>query len=266
MTTVAVTGSESGMGAAIVERLELAGYRVIGIDLPGKGAEVAGDLSTPAGRRQIVQDVLDACGGTLNGLVCNAGVDIPNPGLVLQINYLGVVEVLEGLNGALASAGRSAAVINVSNSIAITPNVPQEPVSALVEGRLDDALAGLAETPRFAYQVSKLAVARWIRGHAASEMWAGRGITMNGLCPGPVMTPLLEKDLADPHKRDAILGLPRPLGEFTPPERIGDLAEFLLSERARFIVGQLIMIDGGIETSFRGQDYPSPWVFPHRPA
>jgi NAD(P)-dependent dehydrogenase (short-subunit alcohol dehydrogenase family) len=76
------------------------------------------------------------------------------------------------------------------------------------------------------------------------------------------MTPLLERDLQHPRKRDAILGLPRPLKEFTTPEQIAELFEFLLSERAHFIVGQLIMIDGGIEAAFRGEDHPSPWILP----
>jgi NAD(P)-dependent dehydrogenase (short-subunit alcohol dehydrogenase family) len=73
------------------------------------------------------------------------------------------------------------------------------------------------------------------------------------------MTPLLEHDLQDPVKGPAILGLPRPLGEFTTCEQVAYLVEFLLSDRARFLVGQLIMIDGGIETTFRANDYPSVW-------
>lgn len=262
MQTIAVTGSESGMGAAIVETLAAEGWRVIGIDLPGKGAEVGGDLSTAEGRRQIVEDVLAQCGGVLHGLVCNAGVDNENAPLVFGVNFLGVVELMSGLRPALAAAGRAAVVVNVSNSIAITPNVPQEPVAALTAGRMEEAMSLLADQPRFAYQVSKSAVACWLRTNAATDEWAGQGITVNGICPGPVMTPLLEKDLEDPRKREAILGLPRPLKEFTPPERIGDLVAFLLSERARFIVGQLIMIDGGIEATFRGKDYPTPWVLP----
>lgn len=261
---VVVTGSESGMGAAVVETLVAQGYTVIGVDLPGKGSEVGGDLSTAEGRRQIVADVLARCGGVLNGLVCNAGVDSENVPLVFGVNYFGVVELMDGLRPALAAAGRSAAVVNVSNSIAITPNVPQDAVAALAGGRPDEAMSLLAAQPRFAYQVSKSAVAHWLRANAATADWAGQGITVNGVCPGPVMTPLLEKDLENPAKRDAILGLPRPLKEFTPPERIGDLVAFLLSERARFIVGQLIMIDGGIEATFRGKDYPSPWVLPQR--
>lgn len=263
MNPIVVTGSQSGMGAAITARLRSSNYAVIGVDLPGKGAEVEGDLSSGPARQQIIAQILEKTGGVLGGVVCNAGVDNENVPLVFSVNYLGVVELLAGLRDALAAAGRSAAVVNVSNSIAVTPNIPQEPVDALLDDRFDDAVRMMNSQPRFAYQVSKAALARWIRIHAAGPEWAGRGITLNGVCPGPVRTPLLEKDLADPRKKNLILNLPRPLGEFTPPAAIGDLVEFLLSERARFIVGQLIMIDGGIEATYRGVDYPSPWLRPH---
>jgi NAD(P)-dependent dehydrogenase (short-subunit alcohol dehydrogenase family) len=262
MHPIVVTGSQSGMGAAIASRLRSNKPTVIGVDLPGKGAEIEGDLSSAASRQQIVAQILERTGGVLGGIVCNAGVDNENVPLVFAVNYLGVVDILNGLRDALAAAGRAGAVVNVSNSIAVTPNVPQEPVDALLDDRFDDAVAMMSSRPRFAYQVSKAAVARWIRSHAAGPQWAGRGITMNGICPGPVRTPLLEHDLNDPSKRDLILNLPRPLGEFTPPAAIADLTEFLLSKRARFVIGQLIMIDGGIEATYRGSDYPSPWIRP----
>lgn len=262
MKTVVVTGSESGMGAAIAARLKQGGYKVIGVDLPGKDAEISGDLSTAGGRQQIIEQALEACNGMLDGIVCNAGVDNENIPLVFSVNFLGVVELLNGLHGALAKAGRSSAVVNVSNSIAITPRIPQDIVEMLANSSFNEAVEALKDLPQLAYQVSKSAIARWIRTQAPNPQWAGYGITLNGVCPGPVMTPLLEKDLQDPRKRDAILGLPRPLNEFTPPEQIAELFEFLLSDRSRFIVGQLIMIDGGIEATFRGKDYPSPWVLP----
>jgi NAD(P)-dependent dehydrogenase (short-subunit alcohol dehydrogenase family) len=262
MNPIVVTGSQSGMGAAITTRLRSSHHTVIGIDLPGKGAEIEGDLSSATARQQMIADVLDRSGGVLSGIVCNDGVDNENVPLVFSVNYLGVIELLVGLRDALAASGRAAAVINVSNSIAVTPNIPQDPVDALLDDRFDEAVSMVRSQPRFAYQVSKGALARWIRIHAAGSEWAGRGITLNGVCPGPVRTPLLEKDLADPRKREHILRLPRPLGEFTPPAAVADLIEFLLSERARFIVGQLIMIDGGIEATYRGADYPSPWARP----
>jgi len=45
MKTFVVTGSQSGLGLAIRDHLRAGGNRMIGVDLPGKGAEVSGDLS-----------------------------------------------------------------------------------------------------------------------------------------------------------------------------------------------------------------------------
>ncbi len=55
---IAVSGSQSGLGLAIRRRLEAGGAQVIGIDLPGKGAEVEADLSTAEGREAAVKGVL----------------------------------------------------------------------------------------------------------------------------------------------------------------------------------------------------------------
>lgn len=259
MSTIAVTGSQAGMGLAIRRRLEETDHRVIGVDLSGHGAEVEADLSNEQGRQTAVAAIVAESDGKLDGLVCNAGVDNENIELVFGVNFWGVVDLLTGLQPMLARTGKGAAVVNVSNSIHITPNIPLEPVEALVEGNTMLARRLLQTRPQLAYQVSKFALARWLRRQAATDMWAGSGITLNGICPGAVMTDLLQKDLKDPRKRDAILGLPRPIGEFATPEAVGDLVEFLLSPRARFVVGQLIMIDGGQEAYFRRDDLPVAW-------
>lgn len=260
MNTIVLTGSQSGMGWVMRQYLaSQPDLCIIGVDLPGKGAEVAADLSTPDGCRAAVEQVLGRAGAGLSGVIANAGVDVNNPTLTFGVNYFGVVDFLNGLQPALAAAAPTAVVVNVSNSIAITPNIPIAPVEALLRGDRDAAIALMQDQPQFSYQVSKCAIARWIRRQAATEQWAGSGIRLNAVCPGPVMTPLLEHDLQDSVKGPAIMGLPRPLGDFTTCEQVAYLVEFLLSDRARFIVGQLIMIDGGIETAFRANDYPSVW-------
>ena len=72
MTVCAVTGSASGIGAAIRRRLEKEGARVIGVDL--RGAEVIADLGTPAGREAAVAGVLERCGGNLTKTADALGV------------------------------------------------------------------------------------------------------------------------------------------------------------------------------------------------
>jgi NAD(P)-dependent dehydrogenase (short-subunit alcohol dehydrogenase family) len=259
MPTAVVTGSQSGMGLAIRVELESKGWRVLGVDLPGKGAEIASDLSTDAGRAAAAEAVLEASAGRLDGVAANAGVDVPRPELVFGLNYLGVVDLLGRLRPALAAAGRSRVAVNVSNSIFVTPGIPPAAVQSLLDGNPIRAARLLEAQPALAYQVSKMAVARWIRESAPTATWAGAGISVNGVCPGPVMTPLLERDLADSRKGPVIRRLPRPLGEFTSPEAVASIFEFLLSERARFLVGQLICIDGGMEAAWRSGDWPRAW-------
>jgi NAD(P)-dependent dehydrogenase (short-subunit alcohol dehydrogenase family) len=99
---IAVSGSQSGLGLAIRRRLEAHGVRVIGIDLPGKGAEVEADLSTPEGSRAAVKACTERCGGVLQGAVANAGIDSSDAALTFEVNYHGATELLEGLRPALA--------------------------------------------------------------------------------------------------------------------------------------------------------------------
>jgi NAD(P)-dependent dehydrogenase (short-subunit alcohol dehydrogenase family) len=259
MRTAVVTGSQSGMGLAIRNELEARGWRVLGVDLPGKGAEVTADLSNEAGRSAAASAILSACCGRLDAVAANAGVDLPKPELVFGVNYFGVVDLLGRLRPALAAAGQARVAVNVSNAIFITPGIPAAPVQALLDGNAVRAVRLLEAQPALAYPVSKLAVARWIRESAPSADWAGSGISMNGVCPGAVMTPMLEHDLADPRKGPMIRKLPRPLGEFTSPQAVAELFEFLLGERSRFLVGQLICIDGGNEAAWRANDWPRAW-------
>ena len=288
MGYVVVTGSQAGPGLAIRKQLEASGRIVLGIDLPGKGAEVEADLSTPDGRQEAIQNLLKQCGGVLDGLVCNVGVDHAPDSLVISLNYFGTVDLLVGLRDALAWGKQPAAVTNVSNSMLITPGIPEDMVEALLQGDEGRALELLKDHPGKAYASSNLALARWIRRHAPSPQWAGRGITLNGVSPGPIVTDpwqqaldnplagwwalwssmwapdLLRQFLGDPAFGNVVRELPRPMGRHTTPEQVANLFEFLLSDKARFIVGQVIAIDGGIEATFRPDDWPA--ALPSKPA
>jgi NAD(P)-dependent dehydrogenase (short-subunit alcohol dehydrogenase family) len=259
MPTAVVTGSQSGMGLAIRDELASRGWTVLGVDLPGKGAEIPADLSTDAGRATAAEGILAAAGGRLDAVAANAGVDVPRPELVFAVNYLGVVDLLARLRPALVAAGQARVAVTVSASILVTPGIPLVAAQALLDGNPVRAARLLEAQPALAYQVSKLALGRWIREAAPTAAWAGSGISLNGVCPGPVMTPLLERELTDARKGAVIRKLPRPLGEFTTPEAVAGLFEFLLSPRARFLVGQLICIDGGTEATFRAGDWPRAW-------
>jgi len=234
--------------------------RVIGIDLPGKGAEVEADLSKPEGRKRAVQGVSEACGGTLQGLVANAGIDAKDSALTFGVNYDGAVDLLKGLQPALARAakhGGAAAVVTVSHAILISPGVKVRAADALLDGKPGRARLWLGGGNP--YPVSKLALARWIRREAPGADWAGAGIVLNGVCPGAIETPMLEKDLKDKVKGPIIRAMPKPLGRNSKPEDLAGIYEFLLSPQARYIVGQLITADGGVEATWRGDDWPRAW-------
>lgn len=256
---VAVTGSQSGLGLAIRKRLEAGGYRVIGVDLKGKGAEVEADLSTAAGRKKAVSGVLALCDGVLHGVVANAGVDAKDAKLTFEVNYFGVVEVLQGLRKALARAERPAAVVTVSHAIAISPGVSTKAADKLLEGDVDAAVKALGVFPGIPYPASKLAVAKWIRREAPGADWAGSGIPLNGVCPGPIQTPMLEHDLTDKVKGPIIRAMPKPTGSTAKPEDLTGLYEFLLGPDARYVVGQMLIADGGIEATWRADDWPKAW-------
>jgi NAD(P)-dependent dehydrogenase (short-subunit alcohol dehydrogenase family) len=256
---IAVSGSQSGLGLAIRRRLEAAGAEVIGIDLPAKGAEVEADLSTADGRAAAVKGVLARCGGVLQGAVANAGIDSSDARLTFEVNFLGATELLAGLRPALAKAGRAGAVATVSHAVMITPGASDAAAKALLAAQLGRAAFYAGRKPGAPYAASKLALARWIRQQAPSADWAGSGISLNGVCPGAIQTPMLEKDLADRMKGPMIRAMPKPLGGYAQPDDLTGIFEFLLAPEARFIVGQLIVADGGVESMWRGEDWPAPW-------
>lgn len=264
MGTYAVTGSASGMGAEVAAQLVAGGHTVIGVDI--RDADVVADLSTPAGRRTACAEVLERCGGVLDGAVMAAGLG-PAPGrerprLIVTVNMLGVVDLLEAWRPALARAERAKAVVFSSNSTTTVPLVPRRAVRALVEGDVDKALGALRlfgrEAPTFAYAASKIALSHWVRRRAVTPEWAGAGIRLNALAPGAILTPLLEKQLATPAEAKRIHRFPVPIGGFGDPAQLAAWVVFMLSDAADFLCGSVVFVDGGSDAWFRATDWPRP--------
>lgn len=265
MTAVyAVTGSASGMGAAVVERLTAAGHRVITVDIAE--ADVVADLSTPQGRRDATDKVLAASGGRLDGAVLAAGLG-PAPGrgrpaMITQVNYFGVVELLEGWREALAATGNAKVVVFSSNSTTTMPLVPGRAVAALLAGDAERAVKAYRifgkSAPAMAYGGSKVAVTRWLRRRAVEPDWVGAGIRLNAIAPGAVLTPLLEKQLATPSEAKAIRSFPVPAGGYGDPGLLADWVIQMLSPAADFMVGSVVVVDGGSDAWFRADDWPRP--------
>jgi NAD(P)-dependent dehydrogenase (short-subunit alcohol dehydrogenase family) len=269
MGVYAVTGSASGMGLQVAQKLRDAGHTVIGVDI--KAADVVADLSTAEGRRAAAADVVAASGGKLDGAVLAAGMG-PGPGagrarMIAQVNYFGVVDLLNAWRPALAAAGRAKVVVFSSNSTTTTPLVPARAVRAFLAGDAEKAVRAVRlfgkNASVFAYASSKVALSRWVRRSAVTSEWAGAGIRLNALAPGAIMTPLLEEGLSSPNEAKRIRSFPVPVGGFGDAGQLADWVIFMLSDAADFLCGSVLFVDGGSDAYFRADDWPRP-VPPHR--
>jgi NAD(P)-dependent dehydrogenase (short-subunit alcohol dehydrogenase family) len=252
------------MGQAVVEKLRAAGHTVITVDL--KQADVQADLSTPEGRRAATEGVLAAAGGRLDGAVLAAGlgptVAPDRSRLITQVNFFGVVELLQGWRAALAAAGNAKVVAFSSNSTTTVPAVPSRAIRALLAGHGAKAVRAVSlrgrQAPTFAYAASKIALSHWVRRTAVTKEWAGAGIRLNAIAPGAIRTPMLEGQLANPKEAKFVEAFPVPIGGYGEPGHLADWVVFMLSESAHFLCGSVVFVDGGSDAYFRADDWPVP--------
>jgi NAD(P)-dependent dehydrogenase (short-subunit alcohol dehydrogenase family) len=264
--TYVVTGSASGIGAATRAALEAQDARVIGIDL--RDAEVAADLSTPAGRTRAAEAAIDAADGTVDAVIACAGISAPLPATV-AINYFGVVDLLAALRPALARSRAPRAVVT-SSMASLHPCAP-DLVAACLAGDETTALGigqGLADQgPQVGYlnySSSKRAVSRWVRRESITPAWAGAGIALNAVAPGTVITPMTAELLSTPDGAALVdASVPMPLNSHQGPEVVADLLIWLASEQNSHCAGQTIYCDGGADAVLRGDDV---WSWADAPA
>jgi NAD(P)-dependent dehydrogenase (short-subunit alcohol dehydrogenase family) len=248
-----VTGSASGIGAATAARLREAGDVVIGVDL--RDAEVIADLSTAEGRAAAVAGVR-ARVDHLDVVVASAGTAAPIP-KALQVNYFGAVALLDGLRPLLARGPAPRAVALTSLAVAYRPL--RRVLEACVRGDEESALAEAQEAVTLGkaagiYATSKIALALWIRQQAVSPEWAGQGITLNGVGPGIVVTPLIAEQLADPRLRAELeSAVPMPLHGPVEAADIAIVLGWLVSTENSFVTGQNLFADGGADAVLRPQ-------------
>lgn len=261
VSTIAITGSASGIGAATAARLRAAGHTVIGIDR--READVVADLGTPEGREAAVAAVAEWSGGTLDGLVTCAGLGpLPSrPGsAIVSVNYFGTVVLLERLRPLLAAGTAPAAVAISSNSVTTTAGIPLDVVEHCLAGDEEaareaaDAAGGLGGT----YQASKLAVARWVRRHAVQPDWIGTGIRLNAVAPGMTETAMIAEGRADPTLGPLLDRFPIPAGRTGRPDEIASVIAFLLGPDSSFLCGSMVFVDGGTDALLCADDWPAP--------
>ncbi|MFN8628348.1 MAG: SDR family oxidoreductase [Candidatus Binatia bacterium] len=255
MPTIAVSGSGSGMGAAIRQRCERDGHSVIGIDL--RRAEIIADLGTAAGRAAALTEVRRRADGRLDGLVACAGVatHIEPRSTIVSVNYFGAQALMAGLRDLLAAGSQPAAVAIGSNS-APFPGMDTPMVSACLAGDEDEARRiAMTLDGSSVYAGSKLALTRWVRRNAPTADWAGAGIRLNAVAPGATMTPMLQAGLDHPDYGEAIRNFKVPLGGFGTPEQIAATVGFLLGPEAAFCCGSVVFVDGGTDAMFRPNSF-----------
>jgi NAD(P)-dependent dehydrogenase (short-subunit alcohol dehydrogenase family) len=261
MGTYVVSGSASGMGLATATWLRSAGHEVIGVDV--RDADVVADLSMHQEREDALSEIGALCRGRLDGVALFAGLvgltGRPSH-LLASVNYFGSVELFEGLRPMLAASGTSFALAVCSNSMTCQPGISEELVTALLAGDEVRAREVADEGPSvMAYPATKTALARWLRRHAPTPEWIGQGIRLNAIAPGVVETPMVDATRADPVLGDLIKDFKVPIGRGATATEVAELAGFMLT-KATFMVGSVVLVDGGTEAELRPDVYPTAWV------
>lgn len=254
--TIVVTGASSGIGAAVARSLTDRGDRVIGVDLVG--SDVDADLSTADGRNAATEQIARLASGVVDGVVTSAGTSIPGEAMV-TVNYFGSVDLVRGLQPALARSAAPRVVLVGS----ISGTHPADAV--VVAACLADDEAGALEAARTAigegrshelYPSSKSAIAQWARTTAVGPGWADRGIAINVVAPGVVLTPMTASLVEDPEMKKVMdAAVPMPLNSYAAPEVIAEALAFFLGAANTHITGQVLYVDGGAEATLRSASH-----------
>jgi NAD(P)-dependent dehydrogenase (short-subunit alcohol dehydrogenase family) len=245
-----VTGAAKGIGRAVAGKLVEAEIHVVGVDIDAPGLERA--AAELPGFEPLVGDIRDWATheaaadaaerhGRLVSWVNNAAVDIAGPAHAVTAEELsGALGVLQtgpmfgcavAVRRMLASGG--GAIVNVSS------------------------IQGIAAFPGyFAYQSAKAALVMAAKGIAVD--YGPFGIRCNAVLPGVVDTPMTRDtltgvaDLAAALEDEAQLA---PVGRVGTADEIAEVVAFLLSDRASYVSGAAIVVDGA--ASARCFAYPA---------
>ena len=240
MTTILLTGSTRGIGAACAEALTAAGATVIG---HGTSSGIAADLDDPAAPRDLWARALDAAGGHIDVLVNNAGVFEANP---LDTDHDAWVAGWERTMRVNLTASAELSRLAVLHWQATGGGAA--PQSGTLRGPRGGRLVNVAS--RAAYRGDS--PAHWHYAAAKAGMvamtktiargYAADGILAFAVCPGFTMTGMAEDYLASRGGDKLLADIP--LGRVAEPAEVADVVRFLALDAPASMTGAVLDVNG----------------------
>lgn len=243
---VIVTGSSSGIGAAIGATLHDLGVPVIGVDRqslsPVPWDVITADLTDPRAITSILETLPDRLGGLVNVAGVPGTHSVKN---VLAVNFLALKEISTAVAPRLAGGGF---ILNISSAVAEDwtdrTDVLRE---AIHENDLDRFMERFAEAlAEGSYRFSKECVRAWTQFQAAQLL--SQGVRVNSVSPGPVDTPILNEFKAD-HGAEKVESAGRLTRRFGQPDDIAHVVGFLASPESAWVNGADVRVDGGLHAA-----------------
>ncbi|MBP1763774.1 MAG: family oxidoreductase [Firmicutes bacterium] len=262
---VVVLVGAGSIGQAIARRVG-AGRHVVLADLHPENANAAAKILLDAGfevstiavdisSRESIRKLIEHAQefGPITNLINAAGVSPSQApvSVILKVDLYGTAVLLEEFSKVIADGGSGIIISSQSGHRlgALSEAENMQLATTSTEELLELPLIKNITDTLKAYQYSKRC--NVLRVIYEATRWGKRGATINSISPGVIITPLANDELNGPRGEGyrKMLSL-CPAGRAGTPDEVGELAEFLMSKRGRFITGSDYLIDGGTTASY----------------